>query len=283
MSTEISLDSDFLFPQYFPLHESLSRKFETIQTSLVQAQSMELVDQAIQSLVKSTKQYTEFILDGERSTPVKIDEQLLSNNLKALTNLLKTKYTLKNFNDSLQESRSRIRQESRTEQPLNLETLQAYQNESETSDKRNFADAVTSDYSQYIQLHNQQNSFNELLRSSKDYQYVKNVSFILSHPEEALADEVEDDELAVEGGKVSLKDPISLKYFENPVKSRRCQHTYEQDNILSRIGEGQNTCPIDGCRANVSRQDLQPDELMKLRVTVHLAVQHKKDSNIDRL
>ncbi|CAH2354999.1 hypothetical protein CLIB1423_20S01772 [[Candida] railenensis] len=268
---------DFQLPSYLPLHSSLLRKFEKIHSN--RPPEYDIISQSINDLVRSTRDYIEYILKKEsgQDAAIYVDDTLLTNNLQALESLIRSKYDLDVLMDSTKESRSRIRQDTKEVQPLTIESLQESTNELDVG--QNFDEVIISNYNSNLELHSSQSSFRSYLSGAPSYQYVKNVSFILTHPEDPLPDDNSalqtSDDLEVAGGKISLKDPISLQYFKDPVRSKKCLHVFESSTINSMFPDHRSgaliECPTDGCKAQISRQDLEPDELMQLRVRVYLA------------
>lgn len=113
---------------------------------------------------------------------------------------------------------------------------------------------------------------NNVYELNEYYKYLKNIIFIIEHPEDPIPDEQDDDEINVFGGKISLKDPISLSFFTNPVYSINCKHTFEKNNILKYL-ESSKKCPINGCNAFLNTTDLKSDILMKIRTKVFMNIQ----------
>lgn len=109
---------------------------------------------------------------------------------------------------------------------------------------------------------------------------MKQVLFLFKNPEDAIPDETEDDELNVSGGKISLKDPLTLNYFVKPVKSKRCNHVYEELSILLHLNT-QRVCPISGCSAVLTRNDLILDKLMLIRIRSVNRVERHDDGNME--
>ena len=63
--------------------------------------------------------------------------------------------------------------------------------------------------------------------------------------------------------KKKFRCPITGAYFVNPVKNKRCNHTYEHDAILQLLGKKRSiNCPVAGCSERVSERDLVEDSDM---------------------
>ncbi|CDK24883.1 unnamed protein product [Kuraishia capsulata CBS 1993] len=120
------------------------------------------------------------------------------------------------------------------------------------------------------------------LENSRKQKEFAEFTEVMISPQKLLAGE-DDDDVAVEGGLVDLRCPISKQIMNNPVTSKKCGHCYDKNNILSLFGRQSNTkCPE--CPMLLSRQDLIPDELMKVRVEFYnrdLEIQEKFKSHSD--
>lgn len=71
--------------------------------------------------------------------------------------------------------------------------------------------------------------------------------------------EEETDEIAVYGtSKAQYKCPLTLRFMENPMKSKKCQHAYEREAILDYLKDISRDCPA-GCRIKMKKTDLYED------------------------
>ncbi|KAI9782879.1 MAG: hypothetical protein M1816_001660 [Peltula sp. TS41687] len=90
--------------------------------------------------------------------------------------------------------------------------------------------------------------------------------------------DLSDDDIAIAHEKTSLKCPITLLPFRDPVTSKKCPHSFEKEAILSMIsqsgarvggmrrGEGERAvkCPV--CEKMLTKDDLYSDHLLMRRV-----------------
>ena len=71
-------------------------------------------------------------------------------------------------------------------------------------------------------------------------------------------------------GKRSMKCPITLMLFVEPVKSTRCPHVFTKTAITEMIqrskGRKAVQCPVAGCDKILSADDLVPDKVMERRL-----------------
>lgn len=286
---------------YVPFQPALLRKFE--KTFAARPAECDLIDTAVAQIVDFTRDYVEFVLDtnvnaGADDEAIYVDDALLANNLKALEALLQSKYQMEVLYDSVKESRARIRQETRHEEPLTLalitgegegegasgavvvpppEVSADVATSPEGSARPNFDRTIERDHAANLALHASQNLLQTFVAAAPAHQYVKNVAFVLAHPQDPLPEECADEDVEVAGGKILLKDPLLLQYFHEPVQSRKCLHVLERQTIGSMFGVAPSIeCPIAGCSAQIHKLDLQPDELMKLRVRVYMAT-HRRE------
>lgn len=266
-------------PEYFPLNQSLVKDFE--RTGRLQTKVDQTIKESINNILSQTEEYLKFLLDDENLTSMDLDSKFFSTNLITLESLLKSQYELGIWKKSVEESKLKIRLKQRQEVELNLESLEYYQNQ---VDEYHFGDLMKKEYDEYRDIHNQETSFQTILATNDSYKYLKNVAFILQNPQHPLPEEAEDDELEVAGGKISLKDPLSLNYYHTPLISKKCGHIFEQDTIFDYLNNN-SKCPVDGCGAVLTRNDLKPDKIMTLRVKAHLLKDKTKkpQANVDRL
>ncbi|KAI8384040.1 zinc-finger of the MIZ type in Nse subunit-domain-containing protein [Blakeslea trispora] len=111
--------------------------------------------------------------------------------------------------------------------------------------------------------------------SRKYYNNDKYLSFrqllwTIHHPDEvmpSLVDANEEDDIVMGPSKISLKCPLTTTWFEDPVTSALCHHTFSKSAIFS-LFKHHNAiaCPIPGCNRTVQRVSLKPDDLMAERV-----------------
>lgn len=266
-------------PPYFPLNQSLVKDFE--RTARLQTKVDQTIKESINNILSQTDEYLKFLLDDENLTSMDIDGEFFSFNLATLVELLKSQHELGIWKKSVDESKTKIRLKQRQEVELNLESLGYYQDQ---VDELHFGDLVKKEYEEYRDIHNQETSFQTILRTNDAYKYLKNVAFILQNPQDPLPDEVEDDELEVAGGKISLKDPMSLNHLHTPLISKKCGHIFEKDTVFDYLNNN-NKCPVDGCGAVLTRNDLKPDNIMTLRVKAYLLQEKTKkpQGNVERL
>ncbi|KAF2860533.1 hypothetical protein K470DRAFT_257773 [Piedraia hortae CBS 480.64] len=80
----------------------------------------------------------------------------------------------------------------------------------------------------------------------------------------------DDDDLAVAGQTISTKCPLTLQEFNEPLTSKKCNHSFEKNAILDMIrtapqwGPGPRSikCPVGGCNRDLTKDDLHPDAIL---------------------
>lgn len=112
----------------------------------------------------------------------------------------------------------------------------------------------------------------------------------------AANDEDEDDfEIAQESGIV--KCPLTMRYFEEPVTSQKCPHSFEKTAILEMIskagrehgrpisGAKQNevACPNAGCSKVLRKEDLLDDPALLRRVQRHREEEERRARQRDEV
>ena len=77
------------------------------------------------------------------------------------------------------------------------------------------------------------------------------------------------DDIVMEHEKQSLKCPITLTTFEEPVRNTHCPHIFSKAAILDMIRQGRLDvieCPVPGCNADIHSSNLIADKVMQRRV-----------------
>lgn len=242
------------------------------------------LDEQIKSIKSDVNRFIEFIVTENLFNDLSELKQIFDNHGKAVYELLRSKQEADMWRSAFQASRARIHNNMHGEDVLSLQNISHYRESQELT----FAQGIDKEFENSKTIEQQRNDLQAYVTSNESYKFINNISFILTHPEDPLPDEVEDEEISVAGGKISLKDPISLNYFEHPMKSRRCNHVYEKQHVLQALLDNTigHQCPVSGCSSRMNANDLIPDELMTLRVKVYLATMSNNIShndNIDRL
>lgn len=241
-------------PTYFPVHLTLR-----ISTDFTHTQLLREIDDKITFLKNVTTDFLENVMFTCKDTEVV--KQFLQNQTNAYTKFVQTKFQLHDFQNSLRQAQLSLSSTRRLEDDISLENYDHYCE----LEKENFADAII----QEIDAKHEE-SYKNILKADLWYQYVRNAYFVLQHPEDPLPDDQADEELAMEGGKISLKDPLSLNYFVDPVMSMSCKHVFEKEHIMRLLSMETNLkCPITGCVEMITKKELLPDLLMRLRVKAH--------------
>lgn len=249
-----------LAPSYFPIHLTLR-----VNTDFTHTQFQREIDDKIQSLKKVTDAFLDDVAGTSPLPMPTLCEEFLLKQAEAYARLVQSKFRLQTLQNSLRQAHVSLTDSRRLEDDLSLDNYNNYC----TLQKQNFADAILGEVEPkvYDAL-----NFSAILKADSWYQYVRNAYFVLQHPEDPLPEDQDDDDVAVEGGKISLKDPLSLNYFVEPMMSVRCKHVYEKEHIMPLIKKDRAIqCPITGCNEEVTRADLLLDSLMLLRVKVHQA------------
>ncbi|QBM85547.1 Zinc-finger-containing protein [Metschnikowia aff. pulcherrima] len=246
-------------PTYFPLHLSLR-----INSDFTQIHVSKQIDGKLQSARKVTEKFIDYVSVNPHLLQDANTTQFFLMQTESYKELLRSKYLLEHYQKIFNAAKHTFVEGRRSEANLNLENYQFYRG----VEKENFADGIISQLDNLFLVED----FENYLKTNMLYQYLKHVGFILENPEDPLPDDSKDDELAVSGGKISLKDPISMEYFTEPVQSLKCLHVFEKKYIYQQLGHRpQIHCPITGCDALVTSRDLKDDKLMALRVKVSQA------------
>ena len=103
-------------------------------------------------------------------------------------------------------------------------------------------------------------------------------------PAESSRNGNDDDDIVVDQEIQSLKCPITLTLLENPVRNTKCPHVYSLDAIteLLRLGRGICRCPVAGCQASVTKNDLREDKAMARKVREEKAREEERAAEMSR-
>lgn len=256
-------------PTYFPVHSDLK-----VNTDFANIQLLGEIDGRLLTIKSNAEAYLAYVCANAHLLQDQNCRLFLETQLEAFAKLLLAKYKLQSLQQTLKNAHRDLVDSRRHEQDLNLDNYHEYREKT----KPNFADSIISELDQ-----TEETGFDALLQADALFQFLQSASFVIQNPEDPLPDDQKDDEVAVAGGKISLKDPLSLNYFSNPVGSRKCTHVYEKEHIV-RLLEGHSLifCPVTGCSAKITAKDLREDKLMALRVKVYLA-QKKEHSSAIRI
>lgn len=255
-------------PTYFPVHSSLRVKTEFANILLLGQ-----IDDRLHKIKKNAEDYLSYTIANPHLLRDKNCLVFLEIQLEAFVKLLLAKHKLQTLQLSLKSAHRDLVDGRRHEQDLDLDNYRIYKDVTKT----NFADKIVSDLDEMFE----RSSNNAILRADSSFQYLKNARFVLENPEDPLPDDQKDEDVAVAGGKISLKDPLSLNFFAHPVISKKCSHVFEKEHIFRLMeGHSQIHCPVTGCSAHLAPNDLQEDKLMALRVKVYLAKERQQPSAI---
>lgn len=258
-------------PQYFPIHPNLR-----VNTNFSNSQFQKEIDDRISAIKKITDGFVEDLANYPL-TQLEEAARFIVQQTHAYAELTRTKFRLLTVQSALRQAHSTIISTQRLEEEITLANYSSYCEMTQD----NFADAISKDLEDRL---DQAHEYDAVLKADAWYQYAKNSLFVLEHPEDPLPDEQVDEDLAMEGGKISLKDPLSLNYFVDPVISLNCKHVFEKEHIMRLLSREPNMmCPITGCVAQLTRKDFQPDLLMQLRVKSHKAKDKSRQTRAARV
>lgn len=257
------LPSNLSLPASIPLKRELLREYEDQFRDTT-------TDSLFRDQILQTKQMAEYYIDYIlENNHLNFSEKILQQYLNAFENFMKLEGKL-----------------NKLKQVRNLPTIEGYSSNltsltldnldnQHTLNQVYFPEAIKEEYAKLGVP-----TISDSTITKQGYQFLKQVLFLFKNPEDAIPDETEDDELNVSGGKISLKDPLTLNYFVKPVKSKRCNHVYEELSILLHLNT-QRVCPISGCSAVLTRNDLILDKLMLIRIRSVNRVERHDDGNME--
>lgn len=267
METSFGIPEFDVIPSYFPVHLGIKANTEFTNVSLIND-----IDDKIHDIKANAESYLAYLsthphLVDKPDASKYIDELLVS-----YEKLMHSKFTLQSLKQALRNTHRELMESRRHEQDLSLQNFDEYKE----VEKQNFADKFREDLDATLSKRESE-AFDTFLTGDASHSYISNAMFVLKNPLDPLPDEQADEDVAVEGGKISLKDPLSLNYFTEPVASTKCNHVFEKKYILRLMAETRSVdCPVTGCAAHLTPDDLRPDKLMALRVKSYLAKTQNK-------
>ncbi|KAI5949482.1 hypothetical protein KGF57_004692 [Candida theae] len=252
-NSDAFLPQNLSLPSYVPLNRNFHRDFDKIFRTNA---STDMTTPAINQHRLTAKNYINYILENES---LEFDEKTLNNFALGYKQILESRCNLKKF-ESIGADR-RITDYLNTSQPLTLDTLDMYHSMNKPSYEELLSEVHNLSSTAEVQAH---------LKSDEFYQLLRSIAYVIKHPEESVPDEFadNDDDVGISGGVVSLKDPLTLNSFVDPVVAP-CGHTFESSSILQQLEQhssGGMECPIGGCDATLQRGNLKPDTLMRIRI-----------------
>lgn len=267
---------DYNLPQYLPLDKSLITKFE--KTTRFPNALAPKIDELLNQILTSTTEYILYMLETSDNDC----SEVINCNLASVETLIRNDYDLRFYKSSLDASKVAINDGITRDPQFNLENLDDFHSET----RENFASLIAVDYTQNKTISGE-DSIRMALLQNESYRQMKSMAFVIKNPEDPIPDEdEEDEELNVSGGKISLKDPLSLHHFRHPVYSKVCKHTFEKDSISGYLNSQNTDCPITGCSSSLSKDDLKTDVLMQLRVAAYISMERngkRKYENVQRV
>lgn len=257
------------FPSYIPVHPSVKPNTEFGSLLLLRE-----IDDQLLNIKSSAESFIEYASSNPQLVHNASFKTYSDQVLGAFEKLYLSKCKLQALQQALKDTHRELVENRRSTLEL---TLSSYDSCKELV-KKNFADGFSDDLDQLVEemlgAHAE-----ELLNRDPSFVFIKSMFFVLQFPEDPLQDDTVDEELAMEGGKISLKDPLSMNYFTDPMVSKKCSHVFERQYITRQIRAAREryACPVTGCEAYLTEGDLSTDKLMKLRVKVYMGMEKKRD------
>lgn len=269
----IIMSEGLQLPSYFPVSRSLQRELEDLRDS---STSLDELKKTQEEILKAAVTYFQLLFPDDANSEWNIEGavnlELIKQLLDSYESLVGAQQQTTHFNQTFNKAKNQIRARLREEPELSVDNIDAYR--SVGTNKKSFGEILDEELKRVPPIKKDE--------SNPDYIFLKNATFVISHPLDPLPDEEDDDDIQVGGGKIDLKCPISMNYFDAPMISTKCNHTFDQASILGtwRSAGVMEDCPTPGCRARLRRADFIPDRLMTLRVKSFKA-QEKKLENAE--
>ncbi|RCK57671.1 E3 SUMO-protein ligase MMS21 [Candida viswanathii] len=263
LKEETTLPASLSLPPYVPLLREHEREFDL---QFRRDSTAVIFQQQLKQVQDMADHYIRYILSNPH---LDFSESVLEKYLVSLEDLTKAERETRKLEQvrdlpNIQEAMSAQRRE------LNLASLLEFQK----MDAPQLPDVIRQEFDSLV--------LTSPATNQAYSKFLKDALFVIKHPEETIPDENadDDDELNISGGKVSLKDAITLNYYEKPVRSNSCGHTYEESSIRAHLAT-KNTCPISGCNVMISPSSLKPDKLMLMRIRAATRMERHNNRNLE--
>lgn len=258
-------------PDHLPMNANAIMDFHKLQTTDISA----LFSACETELKESMDQYLECAADINELTPL-MEE--LSNSVEDLN---KQEGLSENLKRNVTASKAEFVNESKKCSDVTLETWDQYR------ENELVAPNLEQIFNKFM-ANQPDRQTNTASRVSDINKILRVLPFIWEDPTCILPDDNEvNDDLMIDGGKIDLTCPITLKPYVKPLISKKCQHVFEYEGIKNYIGtEKQKSCPQAGCNRMLTIKDFSPDPIMALRCQIaklKAAQQQSKEAELDIL
>lgn len=267
---------DISIPKYLPMSQETLKTFSAMVSA--REDNLGRIDSILRGIKQDIDKYVEFIISENMFDNIEYTRDFMVINLQSLKDILTLKYELENWKAIAMEIRNNLNQEV-PEDPPTLSNLHQYHD----SDNETLNEYIRRKIEEMKNSPDKDQNIKEYISKNDLYQLLKNMAFIIEKPTDPLPEEQDDEDVAMAGGVISLKDPMSLHTFKEPVKSKKCDHVFEKSVIEEYLSGQIKTCPVAGCEGRLAKHDLRPDDLMLLRVKVFEARQHFNDYEIETI
>ncbi|KAG7825976.1 hypothetical protein KL909_000028 [Ogataea angusta] len=291
-SSSESPDGLFQLPAYYPLSKKFKAELrqlnpaKTIDSVIKETRSalmetlFEYIDNQAEQGIEQVSKGNIAVEEYEKTKKLKYKEDpVLLRGKRVLEKLNQTRRRQATYLAAFQKTRTEIL--DRHEPELSLEDLERYAHmkvvPSQVHDL--YKDVLSSNVKESA-------SVSEMLVKSEAMEIDKKL-FVAINPTEPIPfnDQEDDDEIEIGGGKVNLTCPISRLIMKNPVKNKKCGHTYDKASLAN---YNSTDCPE--CGVTIQKSELVEDTLMKIRIACYERDQKlqefhktKADDDIDRL
>ncbi|CAH6719676.1 E3 SUMO-protein ligase Mms21p [[Candida] jaroonii] len=267
---------DISVPRYLPMSQETLKTFSAMVSA--REDNLGRIDSILRSIKQDIDKYVEFIIGENMFENIGYTRDFMIVNLQSLERILISKYELENWKAIAFEIRNNLNQQI-PEDPATLSNLQQYHDANDET----LNEFIRRRVDEMKNSPEKDKNIREYVNKNDLYQLLKNMAFVIEKPTDPLPEEQDDDDVAMAGGVISLKDPMSLHTFKEPVKSKKCDHVFEKSVIEEYLRNEIKTCPVAGCEGRLAKFDLRSDDLMLLRVKVFEAKQQADDFEIETI
>lgn len=248
----MSGNNDSLIPETVPLHHATLQKFHSWRSK------------DIGGILNATRSFFEGVLDQVAETD-STDPETLKELVSVFDEFRTLQARQNRVQSNIDAAKAQYRSQSDALPPVTWENWDAYRDGTLHAPKLAdvFSDIVRDSETTQDSDSSPTDELSLLFRA---------LPHISANPQCMLPDELNDDDVQIEGGKIELSCPITCRPFENPMISRKCGHVFDKAGIDQYLSNATSRdCPQGACGQKVSAHDFQPDKLMMLRCKIATA------------
>ncbi|EDO16826.1 hypothetical protein Kpol_1056p27 [Vanderwaltozyma polyspora DSM 70294] len=262
-------------PDSVPLHRGLIREFHDIRVSDVSSSFVSCQKEIYDTLMF----FLESGIDYEDLCP------LVKSNCDTYIQLLEQEEESQGFQTKFKTIKENYKEMTESCEVFDLDTMDRYAERDITAPQLSKLLKEANDgYIPKIKI-----SITMVDRILRAFPYIwKDPKCIL--PDSLLGDgfnnDANEDEIEMAGGSIELTCPITTLIYEEPMISKKCQHTFDKSGLTEYLKNSdtnrymEKDCAKDGCSKKISMDDFSPDTIMSLRCKIYQIKRNENNNNM---